>query len=239
MRSDHRDVDFENLYPADEIVSYQEAEFRKALENLPCCVTNADGTQLGAPINLVILSQGDDLLRVLIRAGWNETATTRAASSSQKDAFLDIPQNFRYKPVEPLYYYGRQQDASFREPRAGGFERNKVRLWLSPMHFEGQDVWLGQVSRDYGKQSSGMAAQKLDLDEVRSFLLQNLWYAQGIKQYGFVKGRGADSMIDNPKTTFRGTTYITDGYRVVLWLSGESVPLSEVEAVDWDSPPER
>jgi hypothetical protein len=239
MRSDHQDVDFDNLYSADEIVSHQAAEFRKALEDLPCCVTNEDGTKPGAPINLVFITHGDDLLRVLIRAGWNETATTSIASSSQKDLISDIPQSFRYQSVAPLFYYGRPQDASFREPRAGEFERNKMRLWLSPMKFEGQEVWLGQVSRDYGKPSSGRAGQKLDLDEVRAFLLQNLWYAQGIKQYGFVKGRGAVSGIDNPRTTFRGTTYITDGYRVVIWLSGVPIPLPEVAVIDWDFPPER
>lgn len=239
MRSDHQDVNLENLYSGDEIVSYQEADFRKALRNLPCCVTNDDGAKQGAPLNFAIVTHGDDWLQVLIRAGWNETATTKVVSSSEKDISPDIPPNFRYKPVAPLYYYGRQQDASFREPRGAGFERNKIRLWLSPMRFEGQDVWLGQVSRQYGKPSSGGSDPMLDLDEVRSFLLQSLWYAQGIKKYGFVKGSGAASPITQPKSTFRGTTYITDGYRVVLWLSGDSVPLSDVELVDWDSPPER
>jgi len=239
LRSDHQDVDFENLYSADEIVPYQEAEFRKALKDLPCCVTNEDGTKQGAPINFVIVTQGDDLLRVLIRAGWNETATTHPASSSKKDMASDIPLDLRYKPVAPLYYYGRPQDVSLRESRASGFERNKLRLWLSPMQFEGQEVWVGQINRDYGKPSSSRMNRKIDLDEARSFLLQNLWYAQGIKQYGFVEGRGAVSPIGHPKTTFRGSTYLTDGYRVIMWLSGETVPLSEVAVVDWDSPPER
>ena len=239
LQSDHQDVDFDNLYTANEIVSYSEAEFRKALRDLPCCVTNKDGTKLGGPINFVIVTHGEDLLRVLIRSGWNETSTTRTGSSSKKNLSSDFPPDIRYKPVAPLYYYGRPQDASFREPRASGFERNKLRLWLSPMRFEGQEVWLGQASRDYGAQSAGKTDHKLDLDEVRSFLLQNLWYAQGIKKYGFVKGSGTTALISKPKTSFRGTAYITDGYLVVLWLSGDSVPLSDVEVVDWDRPPER
>jgi len=239
LRSDHQDVDFDNLYSADEKVSYNEAEFRKALGDLPCCVTNKDGTKEGGPINFVIVADGLDMLRVLIRSGWNETATTRTDSSSKTDLLSGLPQGVRYKPVVPLYYYGRQQDASFREPRAAGFERNKLRLWLSPMQFEGQEVWVGQVFRKYGKESSGRLIRRLDLDEVRSFFLQTLWYAQGIKKFGFVKGSGTAAPISQQKTTFRGTTYITDGYRLVLWLSKEPVPLSDVEALDWDPPPEK
>lgn len=239
LRSDHQDVDFNNLYSAKEMVSYNAGDFRKALKDLPCCATNKDGTKQGGPINFVIVADAHDLLRALIRAGWNETATSSTASSSKKDISSDIPQDLRYKPVAPLYYYGRQQDASFREPRAAGFERNELRLWLSPIRFEGQAVWMGQINRDYGKQFSGRMNRKIDLDEARSFLLQNLWYAQSVKQYGFVKGTGTVSPISEPKTTFKGSTYITDGYRVVLWLSGKTVPLSDVKALEWGLLPER
>jgi hypothetical protein len=239
LRADHEDVDFDNLYSANEMVSYDEANFREALKNLPCCTTNEDGTKQGGPLNIVIVAHGDDLLRVLIRSGWNETATTRKSDASGQKISADIPQSYRYTPVEPLYYYGRTQDASFREPRASGFERNKLRLWLSPMRVEGQEVWVAQVSREYGKRSSAGNVGKLDWDEVRSFLLQNIWYSQGLKKYGHVKVTGAAATISQPKTTFRGTAYISDGYRLVMWLSGDSVPLSEVEAVDWDRPPEK
>jgi hypothetical protein len=237
MRSDHEDVYFDNLYSTAEMVSYNEAEFRKALRDLPCCTTNKDGTLQGGTINIVIVADGEDLLRVLIRSGWNETASTESPSSMKKDITNQIPESYRYKPLEPLYYYGRPQDASFREPRVSGFERNKLRLWLSPMRFEGQEVWVGQVSREYGKESSGRPVQKkLDFDEVRGFLLQNLWYSQGMKKFGFVKVDNAASTISQPKKTFRGTTYISDGYVAVIWLSGEPVSLSDVEAVNWEIP---
>jgi hypothetical protein len=239
MRSDHEDVDFDNLYSADEMVSYTEAEFREALKTLPCCVTDKSGTQEGEPINIIIVADGLEMLRVLIRSGWNETATAKTLQSGKNDIAASIPDRYRYRPLEPLYYYKRKQDASFREPRAEGFEQNKLRLWLSPMKVEGQEVWVGQVSREYGKPSSGRAINKLDLDEVRSFFLQDLWYAQGIKKYGFVESPDTAAPITEMKTTFRGTTYTTDGYRVAIWLTGDPVALSEVEALDWDRPPEK
>jgi hypothetical protein len=239
MRSDHEDVNFDNLYSANEMVSLNETEFRKALRVLPCCTTNQDGTQKGASINTIIVADGEDLLRVLIRSGWNETASARSDAAPKKEISSQIPEGHRHRPLEPLYYYGRPQDASFREPRLAGFERNKLRLWLSPMRFESQAVWVGQVSREYGKRSSGGFVQKLDLDEVRGFLLQNLWYAQGIKKFAFVRVNGAESDISRPKETFRGTTYLTDGYVAVIWLAEKPISLSDVELVDWETPQEK
>ena len=238
MRSDHQDVDFDNLYAADEMISYTEAEFRKALESIPCCVTDQNGTGQGNPINVIIVGDGLDMLRLLIRSGWNETASAETSRFEKKDQAFNIPDKHRYRPVEPLYYYGRKQDVSFREPRAEGFEQNKLRMWLSPMKVDGQEVWVGLVSREYGKPTSGRVISKLDLDEVRYFFLQDLWYAQGIKKYGFVHSPETEAPISAPKRTFRGTTYITDGHRAVVWLSREPVALSEVEMLDWDQPPE-
>ena len=141
LRADHQDVDFDNLYSAGEVIHYSEADFKDVLKNLPCCTTNKDGTQQDLPISVIIIADGHDLLRVLIRGGWNETATTKKISSAEQTLSSDLPQSYRYTPVAPLYYYGRFQDASFRETRASGFERNQLRLWLSPMRFEEKEVW--------------------------------------------------------------------------------------------------
>ncbi len=239
LRSDHQDVDFNKLYSADQIVSHNEAAFRKALTEMPCCATDQGGTLSGGPMNVVIVAHGEDLLRILIRSGWNETATAKKGSSSIKELSADIPQNFYYTPVAPLYYYGRPQDASFSDPRASEVEHNQLRLWLSPMLFEGKNVWVGQVIREYAEPSSAGDDHNIDLDEVRNFLLQNLWYSQGLKKYGFVSDARSVATMSHPKKTFRGTRYITDGYRSVIWLSKESVPFSDVETADWDRLPKK
>ena len=239
LRADHQDVDFDNLYSTAEVVHYDELDFRDALKNLPCCMTNKDDTQQDLPINVIFIADGDDLLRVLIRGGWSETASTKKSASPETVLSTDYPQSYRYTPVAPLYYYGRSQDASFRETRVAGFERNQLRLWLSPMRFEEKEVWIGQITRDYGQPSSSKTSRRIDVDEVRSFLLQNLWYAQGLEKYGFVENPDAAVVLSKPRTTFRNTTYVTDGYRAVLWISGDPVPLSDVVVVDWEIPPQR
>jgi hypothetical protein len=235
--ADHRAIEFEQLYSASQLVAYDEDGLRKALESLPCCTTNADGTEQYFPINLALIGDGDDLLRILIRSGWNETAAG-SQTSSQKEIASNIPYGSRYQPVPPLHYYGRPQDASFRDARSTGFGRNVLRLWLSPMRFDGQPVWVGLVNRELSQQGRSANNQKLDLDEVRAFFLQDLWYSQGITKYGYVKGAGV-SLILQPKKISGGLFYLSDGYRLALWISHKSIPLNEVVAMDWDIPPER
>ena len=238
LRADHQDVDFDNLYSASEVVHYAGMDFKAALKNLPCCTTSKNGSQQDLPINVIIIADSNDLLRVLIRAGWSETATKKKSASSERALSSDFPQSYRYAPVTPIYYYGRNQDASFRETGASGFERNLLRLWLSPIRFEEKEVWVGQVTRISIDSSSSKKNQKINMDEVRSFLLQNLWYAQGVEKFGFVEGSGVSAPLSKPQTTFRGVTYATDGYRAVLWISGNPVPLSDVGFMDWETPPQ-
>jgi hypothetical protein len=238
LRVDHQDVEFEKLYTAEQLVSYDLAGFRNALEKLPCCTTNADGTEEGAPVNLVIVGSGEDLLRILIRSGWDETASADQPSSSQQPVSFDKARVYRYQSVSPLYYYGRAQDASFRARRAEGLAGNVLRLWLSPMRHEGKPVWIGQVSRDLAQPRFSFKNHIIDLNEDRIFFLQNLWYFQGLRKYGYVRGTGS-STLSRLKQISRNISYISDGYRLVLWVSEEPIPLDSVEALDWEIPPER
>jgi hypothetical protein len=238
LRVDHQDVEFEKLYAAEQLASYDLAGFRNALKKLPCCTTNAGGTELGAPVNLVIVGSGEDLLSILIRSGWDETASADQTSPSQQRVSIDTAQVYRYQSVSPLYYYGRAQDASFRTIRTEGLGGSVLRLWLSPMRLEGKPVWIGQVNRDFSQPMFSFKDHIIDLDEDRIFFLQKLWYFQGLRRYGYVKGTGS-STFSQSKRIFGNTAYISDGYRAVLWVSEEPIPLDSVEVLDWEIPPER
>ena len=237
--ADHQEIEFEKLYAAGQLTSFDrnETEFRKALSQLPCCTTDANDKESGIPFNLIIVGNDENLLGTLIRSGWNETASANPPASSKQSVSADIPQDDRYNPVSQLYYYGRPQDASFRASRAAGLGGKVLRLWLSPMRFEGKSVWVGLVSRDLSALKLSFKDHKIDLDEERVFFIQNLWYAQMLQKFGYVKGSG-NATILQPKKVFGDISYITDGYRVVLWLSELPVALNAVESVDWEIPPE-
>jgi hypothetical protein len=243
LKTDHSQVDWEKLYSKDEIVKYDEKGLRKALESLPCCTTNNEGTEPGDPLNLVIISEGQDLHRALMRSGWNETAALSETSATEQKKSPFSGRDYRYAPVSPLYVYGRPQDAAFQKARETIRGRNQIRLWLTPMIFQGKNVWIGQISRNVAVRSTTKkgATYRIDpdVDDTRSYFLEDLWYSQMLLKYGYVKGVGEAPISEEPRRNLTGSPYFTDGYRTVIWLSSRPIALQDVRFVEWEIPPER
>ena len=239
IRADHHAVDWENLYPAADIVDYDENGLRKALEALPCCTTDKKGTEQGDPLNLVVIGNLDDVYYAFIRAGWDETETIYRASLFKTVRSFLFGGRYRYSPVSALYVFGRGQDVALQRARTSIHERNHLRLWLAPMRFEGKLVWIGQISRDIGVRftTKTITTHKIDpdVDETRSFLIQDLWYSQGLEKFGYVKGVGAAS-YDEPRGNLTGDPYFTDGLRAILWVSSQPSAFSDVGWFDWEYP---
>lgn len=240
LRADHHKMDFESLYPADEIVSYDEEGLKRALENVPCCTTNKKGTEQGDPLNLVVIGDEEDVFHAFIRSGWDETETIYTTSAWKTGVSFIFGGRYRYSPVSPLYVYGRSQDIALQKARETINERNHLRLWLAPMRFEGKPVWIGQISRDIGVRFTRktFVTHKIDpdVDETRAFLIQNLWYSQGLERFAYVKGVGAAPMSE-PRGNLTGDIYFTDGLRAVLWVTSEFIDFEEVEFGEWEVPP--
>ena len=237
LKTDHSQVDWENLYSKDEIVTLDEKGLRKALEDLPCCVTGTDGTENGDPLNIVVIGDLDDVYHAFMRAGWDETETIYRASAIKTGISFIFGGRYRYSPVSALYVFGRRQDVALQKARKTIHERNHLRLYLTPMIFEGKHVWIGQISRDIGVRftSKTIVTHKIDpdVDETRTYLIQDLAYSQGLKKFAYVKGVGA-AALSEPRGNLTGDPYFTDGYRVVLWVSSEPVSFEEIEFVRWE-----
>lgn len=236
LRIDHQDVDWNTLYSRDEIITLNEEGLRKALEELPCCTTGIWGKIRDNPVNLIIIGQAVDVHHALIRGGWSETASRSDIGIYLRSAFRELG---RYLPISPAYFFGRPQDAAFRKIAETAGERSHLRLWLSPLTLNGIPVWIGQINREIKKRSteSGDVENVIepDIDEARTYILQNLWYTQGISKYGFVKGVG-ESPITNQRRNLRNDPYFTDGLRIVLWIPGDPTSFSEVDFVEWENP---
>ena len=240
IRVDHQNIDWENLYPEGEVVNYDENALRAALENMPCCTTDKTGTEQGDPLNLVVIGDLDDVYYAFIRADWDETETIYRASLLKTIRSFLFGGRYRYSPVSALYVFGRPQDVAFQRARTSIHERNHLRLWLAPMRYEDQLVWIGQISRDIGVRFTlkTITTHKIDpdVDETRDFLIQDLWYSQALKSFGYVKGVGA-AAYSEPRGNLTGDPYFTDGNRAILWVSSKPMAFSKVGWFEWETPP--
>jgi LssY C-terminus len=82
LAADHWRVDFGSLYGPDEVRDVDKTELREALERLPCCPTNANGSRQGDPLNFVLIGDSDAIFAALVRAGWDETEILTARSAA-------------------------------------------------------------------------------------------------------------------------------------------------------------
>jgi hypothetical protein len=94
---------------------------------------------------------------------------------------------------------------------------------------------VGQISRIIRRSVWDQFIIEPDVDEARTYLLQDLWYAQALSKYGYVKGTEPATLAE-PRQSLHGDDYFTDGMRLVIWVSGDPVMLSEVRFVEWERP---
>lgn len=244
FKADHHVVDFEGLYPKDEIVSYDEEGLRSFLEQSPCCTTNKKGTRYGDPLNIVVIGDVEAVWQAFIRSGWDETELIGLGSTWKTLKSFSLGKKYMYAPVSSLYVFGRRQDIALQKARETIHERNHLRLWLTPARFRGMPVWIGQISRDIGilwtLKGGKIVTHKIDpdVDETREYLLQDLLASGRVAGGGFVKGVGAVPPSE-PRKNLAGDTYYTDGLRVVFVLSDEPISYDEIELFKWEQSPER
>ena len=237
---DHYDVDFRAIYQEEEFAHFTDPEeFIRALEELPCCVVDSSGDNTGDPLNIVLIGTAKDIYYAVIRAGWDETEAVTAASGWKTAASFFSGGAYRYSPVSSLYLFGRKQDVALQRIRENIHERNHFRLWLAPMTFEGQPVWVGQISRDIGVRFTRktITTHKIDpnVDETREFLVENLAYSQVLEKFAYV-GSVGETPMDAPRGNLTGDPWFTDGLRVVIWIPPGLVDLDDVRYVNWITP---
>lgn len=242
LRVDHSTVDWDGLYTVSEFRDLSEADFIDVIENEICCTQNKKGEGSGDPINLVIIGDPPEVYYSFIRAGWDETEIVHGGSAWRTMRSFIGGGEYRYSPISALYIMGRAQDIAFQKARDNIHERNHLRLWMTPLRYEGKHVWLGQISRDIGVRfrARTITTHKIDpdVDETREYLLENLAYAQSVQKIAYLGGVGAAS-ISAPRGNLADDPYFTDGLRLVLWVTVQPVDITDIQVESWRIPPDR
>ena len=242
FRADYHEVDWEALLAQDFADHEDEDELRRALERLPCCTTTKLGLGRGDPLNLILVGTRDEVQQALIRSGWDETERLTWASAWRTfRAFFGG--EYKYAPMSSLYLFRRGQDAGYQKARDTIHERNHLRLWLAPLRFRGEQVWVGTITRDIGVYFTRRAwnltthAIDPDVDEARRYLREDFAIAQSVERWGYTQGVGA-ATSDRPHRNLMNAPWWTDGMRLVMEVAKEPLPLEEQGFFYWDWPRE-
>lgn len=235
LKLDHYEVDLNSRYEESELKEVDLEQLVAELEALPCCVRDAKGEDKGDPLNLVFVGEIKDMYYSFMRAGWDETETIYGASLFKTAVSALTGGRYRYSPVSALYVFNRGQDAAMQKARGSINERNHLRIWLTPLRYEGKPVWIGQISRDIGVRLTWktITTHKIDpdVDETRDYLLEDLAFSQSIQSFGYIGGVGP-APYDEPRGNLTGDPYFTDGQRAVMWVSGEPVAFDKIQVRD-------
>jgi LssY C-terminus len=242
LRIDYQAVHWDKLYPPGEILDLDEAGLRAWLEKMPACTKGGDQKTDADPVNFVLIGSHETVFAALVRRGWHVTEVVSLSSvwDMAKSSMFDT--RFAYAPVSPLHFFGRRQDLALQKPRGDVNQRNHLRLWLAPVRLNGTPVWIGQISRDIGVRLTHKTGttHKVDpdMDDTRWYLLQDMFFSEGLARLAWVKG-GVAATPQAPLHNYTGDPYFTDGLRLVMWLSDQPVGYHQVEIVPWATPPER
>jgi LssY C-terminus len=233
-------VDFGALPPNGEDVDL--ASLRARLERLPCCAANKAGDPSGDPLNLVVVGSEADAIFPFIERGWRLDEPLDIHSVLRTISAFIFGSAYTTAPVSALHVFGRPQDIALQKARSNISLRNHLRVWRAPFTVEGQNVWVGQISRDIGSklttQSWSFTTHRIspEVDQDRYYLLQDLLLTGEAYRFGFASGVGVSSPA-NPRTNLSYDPYVTDGLRVVVFLGARRSPVSQVEFIDWERPP--
>jgi hypothetical protein len=207
-----------------------ETALRSWIESQPRSTTNPRGGVEGDPLNLVVVGDRERVLRCF-GARWDEAETITFATSWKTFKAFALDSSYRYSPVSPLYWEGRHQDLALQKARAIINERVHLRLWQTRFTFEGQRVWIGQISRDIGVRFTpktwNLTTHKIDpdVDEARDYVLDDLMSAGRVSRFGYAAGVEA-ATASAPRHNLTGDPYFTDGLRAVLVLSDKKARAS-------------
>ena len=223
LRTDYLRHEFDTLHVADELTEVDMPGLRQYLAAAPQATTNSRGRRSGDPVNLAVVGDFPTVLGAF-GARWDETEVISMATCWKTARAFLTGAEYRYSPVSGLFLFGRSQDFALQRIRSSINERLHLRLWATPLQYQGQRVWIGQISRDIGVRLTwrtwNLTTHRIDpdVDEARDYVVEDLMHVDRLEMAGYVDGVGPCGRA-TPRRNLTGDPYYTDGKRAVVFLS--------------------
>ena len=100
FKADHHELDPYTLYSEKDIIDLDDDGLRQALEDLPCCMTNKDGSGKSDPLNIVVIGPEEEIWPAFITRGWDEAEIIYGASLGRTIASSLFGRRYRYSTHE-------------------------------------------------------------------------------------------------------------------------------------------
>jgi hypothetical protein len=150
------------------------------VDSLPFFSARMNGV-LQAPIGLIFLGSGHELLEAFSQAGWHaaERITPRTALRAFGRGVMNRP--YHCAPVFPSFLEGQLHDVAFQQTTPGGSSRRRhhARFWLTDFTCEGKQVWVATASYDAGVGVGRLLPMPIhhidpDIDAERDYIARSL-----------------------------------------------------------------
>ena len=244
-RKEFNEIDFNIIYPDDEYKNYNnENDFKKAIQDLQCCIQNKEINENVYPVNFVFIGNEEDVFSALIRRGWDVTEPfSDVWKKLDSKEYFSTPL-FRTTPMENFYYFDRTQDVSLQKSRKMNKgtvrQRNEMRIWLAPIKFMDERVWIGSTTRDVGtdvNKVKDFLTKKIDpdLNETRSFLVEDMVLSQSVNKIGYLSNSDPTNK-DNPNINYKNQAWWSDGLVLVLLFDDLPNTIGDITFYDWEFP---
>lgn len=171
-----------------------------------------------APVGLVFLGSGTDLLEVFAAAGWRvaDRVTPRTAVRAFTCGVLNRP--YVSAPVLPVFLDGSLHDLAFQKHDDGGTSRcrHHVRWWLTDFTCDGKQVWVATASFDAGVGIGRLVPLPIhhihpDIDAERDYVARSVTATRRVEVTQHVQ-------VTEPMTgrNAAGDRFFTQGMALVL-----------------------
>jgi hypothetical protein len=210
------------------------------MDNLPPRVLDGEGRE-GDMVNLIFVSQNDDLQEAFERAGWVKTDQWKPVMAWH---LLAERTHDSTLPMARYYMFGRVQDYAYAlpEPDAIMSRRHHLRIWKTQYTVDGSPIWVGAATHDVAiefAKRGHLINHTIDpyVDQERDFIGADLMQTHLVQYEEYLNG---ESPVFEAQTA-SGADYYSDSRILLLDLrqgkAGIADPLRAAAGLPQSAPP--